>query len=297
MKIGFIGAGNMGLPMARRLVRAGHELTVYNRTRKHAEPLTEDGARIADTPADAAGSAEVLISMLADDPAVRSAVLDPDAQSAIGALPAGAIHMSSSTISVGFSKELAARHAEHGQGYIAVPVLGRPDAAAAGKLWLMAAGAKEHLDRCRPLMDAIGRGVTVFGDEPWKANLVKIGVNFMLAAMLEATGEAYALVEKAGIDALLFLDVMNGGAFNSPVFQKYGSSIAARYYQPAGFKLALGYKDLTLALEASADAAVPMPIAGILRDRYLQALAQGLSDFDWAAIAELARRNAGVGQP
>lgn len=290
MKIGFIGTGNMGAPMARNLIRAGHELTVYNRTREHAEPLAKEGAHIADSPADAARNAEVLVTMLADDHALRATVLD----SAIDSLRRGAVHMSCSTISVRFSKELTEQHGQRGQAYIATPVFGRPEAAESKKLWVIAAGANEVVERCRPLMDAIGRGVSVIGDEPWKANLVKIAVNFMLASTIEAMGETYALVEKSGIDLHQFLEVMNGGAFNSPVFAGYGAKIADRQYEPAGFKLTLGYKDTRLALEASADAAVPMPIASLLRDRYLQGIAQGQSDLDWSAIAGISRQNAGI---
>ena len=252
MKIAFIGLGNMGEPMALNLARAGHELTVYNRTRGKAERLAKEGARVADSPAAAVRGAEVAITMLANDQAVRDAMLvsTQPAGAAIDALPRGAIHMCTSTISVALSKELAERHAAHGQGFVAAPVLGRPDAAAQRKLWIIAAGPPHEVQCCRPLMEAMGRAVTVMGEEAWRANLTKIAVNFMLASMLEAMGEAIALVRKSAVDAQQFLEVLNG-LFNSPVYANYGKIIAEQRFEPAGFKLQLGLKDVGLALDAA----------------------------------------------
>jgi 3-hydroxyisobutyrate dehydrogenase-like beta-hydroxyacid dehydrogenase len=293
MRIGFIGIGNMGEPMARNLLLAGHDVAVYNRTRQRAEALGREGARTAASPAEAAADADVLITMLADDQALRGTVLE-GGRPAIDALRRGAIHMSSSTISLEMSKELERRHGERGQGYIAPPVIGRADAAAERRLWVIAAGPPDQIAHCRPVMEALGRGVTVVGEEPWKANVVKIGVNFVLASMVEALGESYALVEKHGVDPHLFLAVLNGGAFQSPVFENYGTRIADHRYQPAGFSLLLGLKDTQLALAAAESAAAPLPFAGVLRDRFLQALAYGQGDLDWAAIAEIARINANL---
>lgn len=293
MKVGFIGIGNMGEPMARNLLLAGHEVAVYNRTLHRAEGLGKQGARIAVSPAEAAADADVLITMLADDRALRGTVLEGGGP-AIGALRRGAIHISSSTISLDMSKELEQRHAACGQGYVAAPVIGRADAAAQKTLWVIAAGPPDQIARCRPILDALGRGITVVGEEPWKANLVKIGVNFVLASMVEALGESYALVEKHGVDPHQFLAVLNGGAFQSPVFENYGTRIADHRYQPAGFSLRLGLKDTQLALAAAESAAAPLPFAGVLRDRFLQALAYGHGDLDWAAIAEIARVNANL---
>jgi len=291
MKVAFIGAGNMGAPMALNLIRAGHELSVYNRTRDKLEPLAKAGARVADSPADSVRGAEVAITMLANDHAVRDAMLS----SAIDALARGAVHMCTSTISVALSKELAEAHASRGQGYVASPVLGRPDSAAAKKLWVMAAGPPDHVNRCRPLMDAIGRAVTVVGEEAWRANLTKIAMNFMLASMLEAMGEAFTLVRKSGVDLHQFLEIQNG-LFNSPVYANYGSIIADRRFEPAGFRLALGLKDIGLALDAAQESAVPMPLASLLRDTYLNAIAHGNADTDWSAVAEVAARNAGLNE-
>lgn len=289
MKVAFIGAGNMGEPMALNLLRAGHEVTVYNRTREKLAPLEAAGVRVADSPAAAVQSVDVLITMLANDHAVRDTVFG----ATIHALPAGAVHMSTSTISVALSKELAAAHAAKGQGYIAAPVLGRPEAAAAKKLLVMAAGPKDQLERCRPLMDAIGRGVVIMGEQPWQANLTKIAANFMLAAMLEAMSESSALVRKAGMDAHAFFEVINA-LFNSPVYTIYSKIIADQQFDPAGFRLVLGMKDVTLALEAAGGENVPLPLASLVRDRYLDAMAHGRADADWSALAEVAARSAGI---
>jgi 3-hydroxyisobutyrate dehydrogenase-like beta-hydroxyacid dehydrogenase len=292
MKVAFIGAGNMGAPMALNLIRAGHELSVYNRSREKLEPLAKAGARIADSPADAVRGAEVAITMLANDSAVREAMLDSQTP-AIDSLARGAVHMCTSTISVALSKELAEAHAARSQGYVASPVLGRPDSAAGKNLWVMAAGPPDHVNRCRPLMDAMGRAVTVVGEEAWRANLTKIAVNFMLASMLEAMGEAFALVRKSGVDLHQFLEIQNG-IFNSPVYANYGNIIADRRFEPAGFRLVLGLKDIGLALEAAQESAVPMPLASLIRDNYLHAIAHGRADTDWSAVAEVAAQNAGL---
>ena len=298
MRVGFIGLGNMGEAMARNLIRAGHRLTVYNRTRQRAEALESEGARVADAPADAAADAEVLITMLSDDRAVRSVLLNagPEQTPAIDALAPEAVHMSASTIGIECSKELEREHRVRSQGYVAAPVIGRAEAARDKALWVMAAGAPDAIERCRPIMEALSRGITVVGQEPWKANLTKIGVNFMLATVLESFGEAYAMLEKSGLDPHGFLDVLNNGAFRSPVYANYGKMIADRQYEPAGFSLKLGLKDAELALEAAEAVHAPLPFASILRDHYLQALAHGHGELDWSAVAEVARHNAGVGR-
>ncbi len=284
----------MGQAMARNLIRAGHELTVYNRTRAKAEPLAREGAKIANSPASAAADAEVLISMLADDNAVRATILNAQAgqQPAIDTLQG--IHMSCSSISVVLSRELDAAHRARGQRYIAAPILGRSDAAAEKQVWVIAAGPRNDVATCRSLMDAIGRGVSEVGAEPWKANLVKIGVNFVLSSVIEALGEAFALVEKSGGDTKQFLQVLNEGGFRSPLVANYGNTILEQRYQPAGFTLNLGLKDTLLALEAATGAQAPLPIAGVLHDQFLHALAHGMGDRDWSAIAEVSRQTAGL---
>lgn len=289
MKLAFIGAGNMGSPMARNLLRAGHHVTVFNRTPAHAEPLQQEGAALAESPADAARDADFLITMLADDSAV-----DDVTRGVLTALPQGAIHIGMSTISVACSKRLAAGHAGRGQVYVAAPVFGRPVAAAAAKLWIVAAGPPESLARCQPVFDALGRGTSVVGTEPWMANVVKLTGNFLIAAALESMGEAFALVRKSGVDAEQFLEIVNTALFNSPLYAGYGGAVTNEQFEPAGFKLRLGFKDLRLAQEAAEAAAVPMPIAGLLRDRFLAAMARGEGDLDWAALARIAAVQAGL---
>jgi len=289
MKLAFIGAGNMGAPMARNLLRAGHQVTVHNRTRAHAEPLRQEGATLADSPADAARDVDAIVTMLAEDHAVEHA-----AQGFIGTLAPGAIHIGMSTISVACSKRLAEQHAARGQVYVAAPVFGRPEAAAAAKLWIVAAGPPEALARCRPAFDALGRGTSVVGADPWLANAVKISGNFLIAAALESLGEAFALVRKSGVDAGQFLEIVNNALFNSPLYAGYGAAVAKEQFEPAGFKLRLGFKDLRLVQEAAESAAVPMPLAGVLRDRFLAAMARGEGDLDWAALARIAAVQAGL---
>lgn len=289
MKIAFFGTGGMGLPMARNLLHAGHRLTVYNRTRGPAEPLLQDGAALADSPAHAVLDAEAAITMLADDPAV-----DQTTQGFLEALPAGATHIGMSTVSVALSQRLAAAHAARGQAYIAAPVFGRPAAAAAAKLWIVAAGPADQLDRCRPVFDALGRGCTIVGADPWRANVVKLAGNFLIAAALESLGEAFALVRKSGVDAAQFLEIANTALFNSPLYAAYGGAVVQGQFEPAGFKMTLGFKDLRLVQEAAESAAVPMPLAGILRDKFLAALARGEGDLDWSAMARIAAVQAGL---
>lgn len=289
MKVAFFGTGNMGEPMALNLLRAGHEVIVHNRTREKLAPLAAAGARVAETPAAAVAGVDVAITMLANDQALRDVMLS----AVIDALPAGAIHMGTSTISVGLSRELSEAHARRGQGYVASPVVGRPEAAREKKLWVIAAGPKAQMECCKPLMEAIGRGISVMGDQPWQANVTKISINFMLMSMLEAMGEAFALVRKSGLEPHSFLEVLNV-LFNSPVYANYGKIVADRRFEPAGFRLALGLKDAGLALDAGQGAAVPMPLASLIRDHFLSAIAHGDADLDWSALTEVAARDAGI---
>jgi 3-hydroxyisobutyrate dehydrogenase-like beta-hydroxyacid dehydrogenase len=292
MEIGFIGLGSMGLPLARRLLEAGHRVAVYNRTPAAAERLAPLGAVVADSPAAAARGAEALVTMVADDAALE-AVLDGE-RGALAALPPGAVHVSMSTISPRLSRRLAGRHAAAGQVYVAAPVFGRPDAAAAGKLWIVAAGPAAAIERCGPLFEAMGQGVIPMGDDPARANVVKLAGNVLLAAAIEALGEAFALARKHGIAPEELLEVVNGRLFRSPVYENYGRLIAAERYEPAGFKLRHGLKDVRLALEAGEAVAAPLPLASLVRDRFLSAVARGWGDADWAALARVAAADAGL---
>ena len=293
MKVGFVGLGSMGLPMAESLVSSGHELCVYNRTHERAQPLHEAGARIAATPAEAARNAEVVFSMLADDAAVE-AVSFGDAGILAG-LPRGAIHVSSSTISVALCERLAGAHAEVLQGYVSAPVFGRPVAAAAKQLWVLAAGKHNDVQRCLPLLEALGRGVTRLGESPSAANVVKLSGNFLIASMLELLGEAFALTRKAGVAPETFLDVfVNVFGKNSVIFENYAQVVAKASDEPAGFKATLGLKDMRLALAAGETLGVPLPIVNLVRDHFVSAIEQGKGDLDWSVIARLAAQRAGL---
>lgn len=282
MKLGLIGLGHMGAAMASRLLDAGHRLVVFNRTKEKAAPFAARGARVAETPADAARDVDALVTMLADDAAVEEALLGENG--AASTLGRGRAHMSSSTISPECSRRLASAHAAAGQRYVAAPVMGRPDVAARGELTIVAAGAPEALETCRPVFEVLGKRTRVVGDRPEKANVVKLGVNFVLASILEVLGEAYALAESHGIDDLTFLEIVNDSMLQSPVIGAYGRRIAEDEFEPAGFRLALGAKDVRLAVETGERAAVPMPLASVLRDRFVAAIAEGFGDDDWSAV-------------
>src|SRR5712692_5543855 len=292
MKVGFIGLGNMGSAIARNLIKMGHTLTVYNRTRSRAEPFASLGARIAETPSDAAGDAEVLITMLADDAAVEGAIFAPG--NAVQALPAGAIHISMSTISVGLSRRLAEAHTERNQHHVAATVFGRPDVAAAGKLWVVAAGPSEPIERCQPLFDAIGQKIFKAGEEAHAANAIKLAGNFVITTVIESLAEAFAFGRKSGVDPHTLLDILTNSLFPGPVYKTYGNMIASDQFEPPGFKLPLGFKDNRLLLAAAEAARVPMPMASLVHDRFVAALALGLGESDWAAIARLSYQDAGL---
>jgi 3-hydroxyisobutyrate dehydrogenase-like beta-hydroxyacid dehydrogenase len=294
MKVGFIGLGHMGIEMAASLLRAGHEVTIYNRTPSKAHRLVEQGARAAREVADACGS-DAVVTMLADDGAVESVVFSE--KGVIGSLGKGAVHVSMSTISVALSERLAAAHANAGQRFVAAPVFGRPEAAAAGKLFIVAAGASEVVHACRPLFEAMGQRTFSVGDEPKGANLVKLSGNFLIASVIEALGEAMALVGKAGIDRHRYLELLTSTLFTAPIYKTYGGLIADQKFEPAGFAAPLGEKDIRLTLAAAEAHRVPMPLASLLRDRFLTLLAHGGDALDWSAIGQLAAKDAALENP
>jgi len=291
MDVGFIGLGNMGQAMARNLVKAGHSVTVYNRTRSKMEALASEGAKIAESLTDACHR-PVLITMLADDQAVEAAFFEH--AHGLSALAQGAVHISMSTISVALSDRLAEAHRNAGQLYIAAPVFGRPEAAAAAKLFIVAAGAEQTIAHCQPLFDAMGQRTFVVDDKPSSANLVKLSGNFLLAATIECLGEAFALVRKAGIEPHAYLEILTSTLFSAPAYKTYGTIIANQQYEPAGFKMSLGLKDIRLALAAADALATPMPVASLVHDHFLAGVAQGSGDSDWSGLARLAATNAGL---
>jgi len=292
MKIAFLGLGNMGIHMARHLVKAGHDVTVWNRTASKAKELAQHGAKAASSPADAARNAEIAITMLADDRALESTAFGPDGL--IDALPKGAAHISSSTISVELSQRLATEHEQRGQQYIAAPVFGRPEAAEAGKLFVVAAGEADVIERCRPVLETVGQRLFVMGDKPEMANVVKLSGNFLIASIIESLGEAIALARKYGIDPHEYVEFLTNSLFAAPVYKTYGGIIAGQRYSPAGFKLRLGLKDVKLALAAAEAVDTPLPVASIIRDHALTAIARGMEELDWSATAKLAAENAGL---
>lgn len=292
MKVGFLGLGNMGLAMARNLIKAGHSLTVYNKTIARAEELAPLGAKVARTPGQAAADAEAIITMVADDAAVEAIVLGHNA--AHEALPAGSVHIAMSTMSVAMARRLAAAHRDRGHFFVSAPVYGRPDAAEAAKLVIAAAGPADQIARCQPLFDAIGQKTYVLGDDPAAANVVKVTMNFLITVVIESLGESFALIKKSGVDADKFLELMTGSLFSAPIYRTYGPMVAADNYEPVGFRMALGMKDNRLVLAAAEHAAVPMPLASLIRDRMISATAQGMGEADWAAIARLSLKEAGL---
>jgi 3-hydroxyisobutyrate dehydrogenase-like beta-hydroxyacid dehydrogenase len=293
MRIGFIGLGQMGSAMAANLLGAGHEVTVYNRTRSRLAPLVAQGAHAADTVADACRG-EAVVTMLADDEALEQAALSDEG--IVRHLPAGAVHVSSSTISVALSERLTEAHAQAGQRFVAAPVLGRPEAAAAARLFVMAAGAADALEAVQPIFAAISQRTFTVSAEPKAANLVKLTCNFMIASVIESLGEAMALARKGGVDRQQLLEILTSTLWSAPVYATYGSLIAQEKFVPAGFAAPLGQKDIRLVLAAAETLRVPLPLASLLRDRFLTLLANDGEELDWSAIGGLAARDAGVGK-
>ncbi|UVK46682.1 NAD(P)-dependent oxidoreductase [Mesorhizobium sp. AR07] len=290
MNVGFIGLGRMGAGMAANLLKAGHDVTVYNRTPGKDEELVQMGARSAAEVAEACDG-EIAVTMLADDHAVKSVVYGD--QRILASLAKGAIHVSSSTISVALAGRLAADHAAAGQRFVAAPVFGRPEAAADGKLFVVAAGESEAVTTATPFFDAVGQKTFVVSETPKAANLVKLSGNFLIASVIESLGEALALVGKGGVDRHQYLDMLTSTLFGAPVYKTYGGLIVDRKFEPAGFAAPLGQKDIRLVLAAAEELRVPLPIASLLRDRFLSLLAHGGDNLDWSALGSLAARDAG----
>jgi len=288
MDIGFIGLGEMGAAMVANILKAGHEVRVWNRSPEKAQPLVELGARIVATPAEAfAGDA--VFSMLADDAALREVIT----ASLLEHAPRGLIHANMATISVALAEELATAHASRGVHYVAAPVFGRPDVATAGKLTIVAGGPAESIDRLQPLFDVIGQKTWRIGSLPQQANVMKLAGNFMIGAAIETLGEAAALVTGHGLAMQDFLDVITSGLFPGPVYSGYGKLIADQRFEPALFKARLGLKDVRLALAAADAVTTPMPVASVVRDSLMEAIAHGDGEKDFAVLGQVAARRAG----
>ena len=290
LNIGFIGLGKMGKALVGLLLSSGHKVRVWNRTPEAVQELVAKGAEAARTPAELAKT-DFLLTMLANDAATRSVIID---QGVLDAAHPGLIHLNLATVSVALAKEFAELHRQRNIGYIAAPVFGRPDAAAAGKLNVVVAGDPATIARAQPVIDAIGQKSWPVGDQPESANVVKIAGNFMIASAIETMGEAVALTRSHGVKADAFLDILTNTLFAAPAYKLYGGMIAAEKYTPAGFAAPLALKDVRLVLSAADANNVPMPFANVLRDSLMELIATGGSDKDWAALAQVAARRAGL---
>lgn len=290
MDVAFIGLGEMGRGMAANLLKAGHTVRVWNRSRGPVEELARQGGQPL-TDLRGAFAADALLTMLADDDAVRSVIIEGGL---LETAPRGFTFVNLATVSVALARELTERCRQHGIAYVSAPVFGRPDVAAAGKLQVVVAGDSEAIARTQPLFDAIGQRTWRVGDEPYQANVVKLAGNFMIATAIASMGQAVALAEAHGVSGRELLEVLTNAVFPAPVYKNYGALIAERRYEPAGFRLVLGLKDVRLALAAGEGAHAPLGIASVLRDDFLDAIAHGAGDQDWSAVAEVARRRAGL---
>lgn len=293
MRIGVIGLGAMGSGLAANLLKAGHAVAVWNRSPEPARRLADQGARFAATAAEAMDG-EAVLSMLANDQAVEHVFL---AEGALEAARPGLVHVNLATISVALARRLEAEHARRGLGYVAAPVLGRPDAAAAGQLAVLCAGEAEAVAKVRPLLETIGRGVWPLGEAPHRANVAKIACNFALASMIETLGETGALAAAYGLEPADLYKVMTETLFAAPAYKTYADIIAAGRFAPAGFKAPLGLKDVRLALTAGEAANAPLPLASLLRDHLMEAIARGGGDKDWSVLAAAAFERTGRPAP
>ncbi|MBW4472765.1 MAG: NAD(P)-dependent oxidoreductase [Stenomitos rutilans HA7619-LM2] len=290
--IGFVGLGSMGLPLAINLLESGYELRVYNRTAAKAQSLVEKGAIAVDAPADVVEPGGVVISILSNDQALEEVVLGE--QGLLSRLAADSIHLSMSTVAPTTAQKLAAQHTQQGAHYLAAPVFGRPDAVAARKLWITLAGNDVAKARVRPLLETVGQGVFDFGNEAGAANVVKLAGNFLIISAIEAMAEAFTLAEKNGVDRTQIANLFGQTLFACPIYQNYGRMIAQQQYEPAGFKLALGLKDVTLALQTANASQMPLPLASLLHDRLIAAVANGKGDIDWTGLALTISEEAGL---
>jgi 3-hydroxyisobutyrate dehydrogenase-like beta-hydroxyacid dehydrogenase len=293
MDVGFIGLGRMGTGMAANLLKAGHRVTVFNRSPAKAEALVGQGAQAALSIAEAC-QGDAVVTMLANDEAVDDVVLSRDG--VVANLAPEALHISSSTISVALSERLTQEHAGRSQCFVAAPVFGRPDVAEAGRLFVVAGGEHVALKAASPILDAIGQRTFVISDKPKDANLVKLSGNFLGASVIESLGEALTLIGKGGIDQRKYLEFLTSTLFDAPIYKTYGNLIVGSRFSPAAFAAPLGQKDIRLVLAAAEDLRVPMPLGSLLRDRFLTLLAHDGEQLDWSAIGRLPAADAGMAQ-
>jgi len=278
MKIGFLGLGKMGTAMALRLIAAGHELTVWNRSEGRTKPLLREGAIAAGTPAEAELGADAVITMLFDDAAHEEVLFG--ANGLMDALDPGALHIACSTISVALSERLTAEHARRGHAFVAAPVFGRPNVAAEGRLWIVAAGADDAVERARPLLEPLSRGISVVGREPRQAHALKLGGNFLIGAMIHSLSESLVYARSQGIELEIFLETVNSALFQSPLYASYGKVMLHPPEQP-GATIDLGAKDLRLFREAAASRGARLSLADDLADIFAEAQKSGMGGEDW----------------
>jgi 3-hydroxyisobutyrate dehydrogenase-like beta-hydroxyacid dehydrogenase len=292
MNIAFLGLGHMGAPIARNLLRTHPGMLVWNRSPDKARPLIEAGARAAPSPRAAAAECEVMITMLADDAALEQ-VLE-GAEGALASLAPGALHISMSTISVASAESLARRHAERTQRFISAPVFGRPEAAEAAKLFVVAGGAAQDVESARPLLDVVGQRIFHVGEKASAANLVKLCGNFLILSAIEAMAEAMTLAQKGGVARQQLLEVLTGTLFDSILYRGYGAALVQERFRPAGFAAPLGLKDMRQVGQAAEALRVPMPLLSVLRDHLLQTIGLEGEDIDWSGIGRTIARNGGL---
>ena len=292
-KIGFLGLGNMGLPIVKNLIEAGYHVQVYNRTLSKADELDQSSITRCSTPSEAVTNVKFILSVLSEDDVVRDAVTGEDG--ILMTMAEDAVHISMSTISPETSKELADLHEESGSHYLTAPVFGRPDAAAAKKLWVCISGKTEVKESAKVILENIGQGIIDFGEDVRAANVVKLAGNFMILASLELMSEAYTLAEKYQVDRKTVADFFGSTLFSAPIFKNYGKLIAEKQYQPVGFKAKLGYKDARLAFQLSQQSETPMPLVSLIHNRMLTAVAKGWGEQDWVeAISRGVTEDAGL---
>lgn len=291
-QIGFIGLGNMGRAMAMNLHRAGYQLRVYNRDASKARQFIEAGAHQATKPAEVIEPGSIVITMVANDEALEQVTLGEGGL--LERLAPGGIHISMSTVSPDIARQMTELHQQRGCHYIAAPVFGRPEAAAAKKLWICVAGTPEAKQRIQPVLLSMGQQVFDFGEEPAKANIVKVGGNFLIASAMEAIGETLTMAEKHGIDRSQLIDMYSQTMFACPIYQNYGKMIAERRFTPVGFLLQLALKDINLVLDSAEQAQTPMPLASLLHDRLLRGVALGRGESDWVEMTRMISEDAGL---
>jgi 3-hydroxyisobutyrate dehydrogenase-like beta-hydroxyacid dehydrogenase len=279
MRIGFLGLGKMGLPMARHLIAAGHELTVWNRSEGRADPLIHEGAVLAGTPAEAELGAEAVITMLFDDAANEEVIFG--ANGLMDAMSPGGLHISSSTISVALSERLTKEHARRGHEFVAAPVFGRPNVAEAGRLWTVMAGAEKAVAKARPVMEAMSRGISVVGREPRQAHAVKLGGNFLISAMIHSLADSFVYASGQGIDPGTFFETVNSALFQSQFYAAYANVMLHPPERP-GATIELGEKDLRLLRESAAERETHLSLADSLAGIFAEAIAAGMRNEDWA---------------